>query len=236
MRSMLGLQSKRGAHGLKTTGVRFDDIPADDGAVSMFFAPSLASASPLFPLPGRRARVYLAANPAFDDKAYAGAAAAAPLLARLREIGVLGSWLGNARVAGPLATFDGTPTSAEGPWPEGVTLIGDAAGSLDPAFGSGLSLALLDARTFTDKLARGGDFGAASRAYAEERAAYYAKLLRVESWVGRVLYGVGAEDGVPHPELLPRLTELEVDLVGGGPHCRIDDAIERQLFGPPRAN
>jgi 2-polyprenyl-6-methoxyphenol hydroxylase-like FAD-dependent oxidoreductase len=231
MRSMLGLTTKRGAHGLKTTGVLLDHVDPGDDAVSMFFAPTLASASPLFPLPGRRARVYLAANPAFDDKSYSGATAAAPLFARLSEVGVLDAWLREARVAGPLATFDGTPTWAEGTWPQGVTLVGDVAGSLDPAFGSGLSLALLDARTFTEKLAAGGAFDAASRAYAQERVAYYAKLLRLESWVSRVLYGVGADDGVPHPELLPRLTELEVDLIGGGPHCRIDDAIERQLFG-----
>ncbi|MET0595151.1 MAG: FAD-dependent monooxygenase [Polyangiaceae bacterium] len=231
VRSMIGLATRQGKPGLKTTGVLLDGLDNGEDAVSMFFAPMLGCASPVFPLRDRRARVYLAANPARDEKSYSGAAAAEALFARFREIGMPDAWLRDAKVAGPLATFDGTSTWADGTWPEGITLVGDAAGSLDPAFGSGLSLALLDVRTFAEKLGAPGGIAAASRAYERERSDYYGKLLRLESWIGRILYGVGASDGAPRPEMLARLLELGIDLVGGGPHCRIDDDTERQLFG-----
>jgi menaquinone-9 beta-reductase len=231
--SMLGLTTVRGESGSKTTGVLLDEVDIADDAVSMFFPPTFGMAVPVFPLPHRRARIYFAAHPRLDSPSFSGPSSLPGFVDQCRRMGVLHPWLEHAKLAGPLATFDGTPIFLRGAWPAGVALVGDAAGSLDPAFGAGLSLALLDARTLTERLTTTDDVSQASRWYEAERAVYYARLLRLESCVGRVLYGLGTADGAPRPALLPRLRELGLDLVGGGPFCPIDEDAERALFGDP---
>jgi len=231
LRSMLGLEVKRGSGGMKTTGVLLEGVDVADDAVAMFLPPTFGMASLLFPLPARRARLYFAANPRYCDKAFSGVEAGPELFERCRQMGVPSALLGDARIAGPLATFDGTPTWVEGAWPSGIALVGDAAGTLDPAFGAGLSLALLDARTLSEEIAAHGDLPQAAENYRIRRADHYRKLLLLESCVGRVLYG-GFADGEkgPLPFLLPKMRELGLDLLGGGPHGGLDDDTERLLF------
>ena len=237
LRSQLGLAVARAEGGSKTTGVLLENIDITDDAVGLFFPPSFGMASPVFPLPDRRARLYFVANPRILDVSFSGTEGGPEMLARCEQVGVPRAWLQDARIAGPLATFDGTPTWAVGPWPNGVALVGDAAGSLDPALGAGLSLALFDARRLTDRLAAANaDLTVASRDYERERAAYYPKLLRLENWASRVLYGDPGGDGPPNPALLPKLRELGLDVVGGGPFCPIDDDAEQALFGARTAS
>jgi 2-polyprenyl-6-methoxyphenol hydroxylase-like FAD-dependent oxidoreductase len=47
-------------------------------------------------------------------------------------------------------------------------LLGDVAGPLDPAFGAGLSLALLDARSLIEQLTGDIDFAEGARRYERE--------------------------------------------------------------------
>jgi menaquinone-9 beta-reductase len=234
-RSKLGLSTACGEPGLEVSGLVLHDVDIPDDAVAMFVAPSLGSAAPLFPLPSRRARVYLVSNPRCEHASFVGSQAVGGFLDRCHQFGVPRDWLRNAHARGPLATFDGTPTWAEGSWPRGVALVGDVAGSLDPAFGAGLSLALLDVRTLVEQLGGDVDFCEAARRYEAERTLYYEKLLRLESWVGRILYGVSSPDNAPLLPLLPRLRELGLDIIGAGPYCSIDDDTERLLFAGVRA-
>jgi 2-polyprenyl-6-methoxyphenol hydroxylase-like FAD-dependent oxidoreductase len=234
-RTKLGLSTERGQYGLRVSGLVLHDVDIPDDAVAMYFAPSFAAAAPVYPLPGRRARVYLASNPRRAPTSMTASQSVVAFLDRCEQFGMPRQWLGGAHAGGPLATFDGTPTWAVGPWPRGVVLVGDVAGSLDPAFGAGLSLALLDIRTLIDQLDRDVDFSEAARRYERERSRYYGKLLRLESWGGRILYGMGTSDDAPLLALMPRLRELGVDIVGAGPYCRIEDDTERLLFGEMRA-
>ena len=235
-RSKLGLRTASGAHGLSVSGLVLHDVDFPDDAVSLWFAPSFGAAVPVYPLPHNRARVYLVWNPRRDDTSFAGSDAIGPFVARCHQWGVPPECLRTARAKGPLATFDGTPTWAVGPWPQGVALLGDAAGSLDPAFGAGLSLALLDARTLIEQLGGDVDLTERARRYERERAIYYEKLLRLESLGGRILYGVSSPGDAPHLALLPRLRELGLDIVGAGPYCDIDDHTEQSLFGAADGN
>jgi menaquinone-9 beta-reductase len=72
-----------------------------------------------------------------------------------------------ARVAGPLATFDGAASWVAHPYHHGVALVGDAAGAGDPSWGQGLSLTLRDVRVLRDALLESDDWDAAGHAYAE---------------------------------------------------------------------
>jgi 2-polyprenyl-6-methoxyphenol hydroxylase-like FAD-dependent oxidoreductase len=230
-RSKLGLSTASGEHGLSVSGLVLHDVHIPDDAVALYFAPSFGGAVPVFPLSDGRARVYIVSNPRRDKTSFAGGEAVDPFLDRCHQWGVPRAWLQGARAAGPLATFDGTPTCAVGSWPQGVALLGDVAGSLDPAFGAGLSLALLDARTLIEQLTGDIDFAEGARRYERERALYYGKLLRLESWGARICYGVATPDDAPLLGMLPRLQELGIDIVGAGPFCSIDEETERLLFG-----
>lgn len=229
-REVLGLTTVRGEAGLSVAGLQLEGVDAREDAVAMFLAPALGILAPWFPLPRGRARLYLAFHPSRVGRTFAGAGAIAAFLDTAREVGVPAAWLEGATASGPLGTFDGTPVASRGVPPPGIALVGDAAGSLDPAFGAGLSLALLDARTLTDAVLGGATADEACRAHRAERAGYYARLVRLESILRRVLYG-STSGAPPRLDLLPSVRELRLDTVGGGPWCRVDDDAERALFG-----
>ena len=230
LRARLGIATERGEEGMQISGVLLDDVAGPTDAVSMCFAPSFGIVAPFFPLPGRRARIYLAAHPSLGERAYAGAEQVGDFLARCHDLGLAREWTANARAAGPLGTFDGTPTWAATPARGAVVLIGDAAGSLDPAFGAGLALALLDARTLAELCEEHDDPARIVAQFVERRTEYHRALLRLERWMGRILYRTGSAADALRARALPRLPELGVDLVGAGPASRVDDATERALF------
>ncbi len=231
-RSKLGLSTAHGEYGMRVSGLLLHEVDIPEDAVAMFSAPAFAAAAPVFPLPGRRARVYVVENPRREPTSFAGSQTADAFLDRCRQFGVPQAWLGGAQTGGPLASFDGTPSWAVGSWPPGVALLGDVAGSLDPAFGAGLSLALLDVRSLIEQL--DADFSEAAQRYERLRSQYYGNLLRLETWGGRILYGLSSPDDAPLLGSLPRMRELGVDIVGAGPYCRIDDDTEQLLFGERR--
>ncbi len=90
-------------------------------------------------------------------------------------------------------------------------LLGDAAHAMSPHLGQGVNLALIDAYTFADCLARGGDFRTACRAYTVARAAqlrYYGWLtyaltpfFQSRGW----LLGLGRDLALPVMTRLPIL-------------------------------
>ena len=81
-----------------------------------------------------------------------------------------GSVIANGRQDGPCGTFPLNSAFVDTPVRDGLVLIGDAAGWVDPLIGQGLAMAMRDARTVADVLLDGADwtlndFGA----YVEER-------------------------------------------------------------------
>ena len=57
-----------------------------------------------------------------------------------------------AKAIGPLAAFDAGESWVDHPYRDGVALLGDAAGTSDPAFGQGMATTLRDARVLRDAL------------------------------------------------------------------------------------
>jgi len=89
------------------------------------------------------------------------------------RIGAQEGWYAGARVSGPLASFSCADSWVEHPYRSGVALLGDAAGSNDPVWGQGMSLALRDARVLRDRLLDSNDWDTAGHEYAGERDRYY---------------------------------------------------------------
>ena len=202
-------------------------------AMELFWPPQLGTLALLVPLAAARTRLYFVQPVAAESQRYSGAASVAALLARCGELGVPGEWLASASALGPLATFQ-MPLQRIDPetLPRGVVAIGDAAGTVDPAFGCGLSMALRDARTLSERLAGGSSPQLAAAEFARERSGYHAALLRLEAWLYRVLFGIGSDPQPLRAAALERLPALNVDLVGLGPDAPSDPATEAALFAP----
>jgi 2-polyprenyl-6-methoxyphenol hydroxylase-like FAD-dependent oxidoreductase len=183
-----------------------------------------------------QARAEAHAEPPSDrslqPRGYTGAAQLPALIRRCIQAGVPEPWLAQARAIGPLATFETICWSlGDAELPPGVALIGDAAGNVDPVFGCGQSLALRDVRNLIDQAREcHGDWQLAAAKYIRERRRYHAALLRVESWLSRMLFTPSPEGDAMRAATLPRREQLGVDLIGAGPDSACDDATEAQLF------
>jgi 2-polyprenyl-6-methoxyphenol hydroxylase-like FAD-dependent oxidoreductase len=149
----------------------------------------------------------------------------------LRNAGVPGEWLANARPEGPLATFDGTHRWVEHPYKDGVVLVGDAAGASDPSWGSGLSRTLRDVRLLRDVLVSVTDWPRAADEYAGQHDEFWEPLRDVERLSAKALMSVGP-DGASRRgralEILDGVPELEIWTYGPEAHC--DDAVRAELI------
>jgi 2-polyprenyl-6-methoxyphenol hydroxylase-like FAD-dependent oxidoreductase len=149
----------------------------------------------------------------------------------LRDAGVPSEWLADARPEGPLATFDGTHRWSERPHKNGVVLIGDAAGTSDPSWGSGLSRTLRDVRLLRDALVSGVNWARAADQYASQHDEFWERLRDVERLSAKALMSVGPDGAARRGralEILDRVPELEVWTYG--PEARCDDAVRTDLL------
>ena len=149
----------------------------------------------------------------------------------LRDAGVPGEWLADARPEGPLATFDGAHRWVEQPHKDGVVLVGDAAGASDPAWGSGLSRTLRDVRLLRDALTADEDWPLAADEYAGQHDEFWERLRDAERLSAAALMSVGP-DGASRRgralEIFDRIPELETWTYGPEAHC--DDAVRAELL------
>ena len=149
----------------------------------------------------------------------------------VRDAGMPGEWLANARPEGPLATFDGAHRWVERPYRDGVVLVGDAAGASDPAWGSGLSRTLRDVRLLRDALTADKDWPLAADEYAGQHDEFWERLHDAERLSAAALMSVGP-DGASRREraleIFDRVPELEIWTYGPEAHC--DDAVRAELL------
>ena len=86
------------------------------------------------------------------------------------------------RQEGPIGFFSNADTWATQIAGQGVVLIGDAAGSVDPTVGLGTAQLFRDVRELSDLLLRDDDWPAAIEEYAERRTRYFAVLRQYDLW------------------------------------------------------
>jgi 2-polyprenyl-6-methoxyphenol hydroxylase-like FAD-dependent oxidoreductase len=113
----------------------------------------------------------------------------------------------------------------------GVVLVGDAAGSTDPSWGSGLARTLRDVRLLRDALTTERDWPRAADEYAEQHDDFWERLRDVERLSAAALMAVGP-DGASRRErafgILETVPELEIWTYGPEAHC--DDAVRAALL------
>lgn len=144
------------------------------------------------------------------------------------------AWADGAEQAGPLAEFEGAHSWVNHPYHAGIVLVGDAAGTSDPSYGTGLSLTLRDVRVLRDQLLATDDWDVAARAYAAERERYYGALRRIETWFTDLFYEVGPVAEARRDHAMARLQaepERGLDLLAWGPDLPSDEHARRRFFG-----
>jgi 2-polyprenyl-6-methoxyphenol hydroxylase-like FAD-dependent oxidoreductase len=150
-----------------------------------------------------------------------------------RATGAPPTWFDGMTVAPPLADFEGANHWVEHPYKDGVVLVGDAAATLDPSFGSGLSKVLLDIERLLEALRSTDDRDNALDAYAASHDKHYGIVRDIESWMMTLLWSRGAQADERRRRVMPRFSVgdpalPDLQLGPDGPH---DDHARKLLLG-----
>ncbi|MCG8672784.1 MAG: FAD-dependent monooxygenase, partial [Pseudomonadales bacterium] len=215
-------------------GVLMDDVKAPEDTMYSRFAPDEGLMSWIFPQGNGRVRTYIGYHADTDFERLNGERDIGRFIETAEKLGVPSECFANAKVAGPLATFDATDNWVEHPYRDGIALIGDAASTSDPTWGQGMSLALRDVRVLYDKLSADEDWNAAGHAYAEEHDRGYTAIRTVDSWYTDILLDIGPEAEARRARALPKLAEDRTripDTPLEGPHLEPSEEMRKRFFG-----
>jgi 2-polyprenyl-6-methoxyphenol hydroxylase-like FAD-dependent oxidoreductase len=217
---------------LRVAGILLEEVPAPEDATHIGVGST--GATLIAPLGGGRARAYFM-HPANDGlPQLSGERQVDEFLACCRATGVPSEWLDHARVAGPLAEFNGADHWVNEPAIDGVVLIGDAAAAPDPCWGTGLSLTLLDVLHLRDALCSVSDWQAAIRQYSQEHDRYYGLLHQVTRCWAELIWTPGQAAEERRNRVLPWLftkPQGVPDVIGLGPESPVDEKARRTFFG-----
>lgn len=234
-RTELGFQVQRGSIPLLLSGVWLSELPAEAERSVAYVSNNVSTGAvaALFPQRGGRARAYFGFHPQkclrlqgdgdfvrFREMFTATAGKAIPL--------------GDAKPAGPLASFECVDVWVEHPYSEGVALTGDAASSNDPSWGQGLSLAFRDARVLSDELLAATDWDAAADRYAQRHDADYGAVRKVSGWFHDVFQRLGPEADLRRTQALPLIAQdpsRVPDVLFSGPEFPLDGTSRARFFG-----
>jgi 2-polyprenyl-6-methoxyphenol hydroxylase-like FAD-dependent oxidoreductase len=145
--------------------------------------------------------------------------------------------LAGAKQAGPLGFFPNNDVWATRITGDGVVLIGDAAGAVDPSWGIGTSLVFRDVRELRDLLLGERDWSAATAEFAQRRWRYYEAIRAYDRWMNQIFAEEGPEAD-RRREVHARAREHDPTLGGfalievEGPDGLVpDEAARRHFFG-----
>lgn len=226
----LGLERHVAPAALTVAGMLLTELAFDESTVRWVLAPNFQGGCIYIPLGNRRVRAYVA-HPTSHRLGLAGNGRRQAFLDVLRGHDPEPEYLDTARADGQLASYDASARWVSPLYREGVVFLDDAAGSVDPSFGSGLALTARDARVLFEELMHNRDWHAAAQNYARRRERYYRSQLRIESWLRTILFTLGPRGDSIRKEALPRM-DASPDIIGVGPDAPSDDSAREALFGP----
>lgn len=235
MRKRAGLEAKRDPERRMFAGVLLDGIAAPEDTMIGCFVPDQGLMSWVFPQGNGRARCYVGYASASDTKRFTGERDIGRFIDTAVTTGMPAEYYADAKVAGPLATFDATDEWVEHPFVDGLALVGDAAAMSDPTWGQGMSNTLRDVRVLTDALAADDDWNAAGHAYADEHDRGHRACHTADTWYTDLLLDVGPAADARRAKAVPLvLAEPDriVDTPLAGPDLVVpDEAARVRMFG-----
>jgi len=232
MRIWGGFEVQRDPKFLTIAGsiVENTDVPEDGAYLCM--GPGFASF--WAPLGQRKSRTYFVYPTAAGKRRLTGKDKLDDFLQALQSVGTPASWTDGARAIGPLAEFDGADRWVDSPAKNGVVLIGDAAASSDPSWGSGLSLTLADVEHLANQLKGNADWNAAISDYARQHDEYYGALHRIHSWMRELFWTPGPEADERRHRVFSRMYQDPTgfpDSIGLGPFGPSDERARQLTLG-----
>jgi len=232
MRIWVGFEVNRDPKFLTIAGsiVENTDVPEDGAYLCM--GPGFASF--WAPLGQRKSRTYFVYPTAAGKRRLSGKDKLDEFLQALQSVGTPASWTDGARAIGPLAEFDGADRWVDSPAKNGVVLIGDAAASSDPSWGSGLSLTLADVEHLANQLKGNTDWNAAISDYARQHDEYYGALHRIHSWMRELFWTPGPEADERRHRVFSRMYQDPTgfpDSIGLGPFGPSDERARQLTLG-----
>jgi 2-polyprenyl-6-methoxyphenol hydroxylase-like FAD-dependent oxidoreductase len=235
LRTKLSFQTRRGSIPLFLSGVWVNNLPGEMDPAVAYIANDLGSGavSALFPQTADTGRAYFGFHPQncarlqgnadfprFREEFNRAAGGAIPL--------------GNARPAGPLASFECVDVWVDHPYRDGVALVGDAAASNDPSWGQGLALALRDARVLSDELRANQDWAVAGNRYAASHDQHYGIIRTVSGWFYDMFQRLGPEADARRARALPLIAQDPMrppDMLYSGPDLPVAANARARFFG-----
>jgi 2-polyprenyl-6-methoxyphenol hydroxylase-like FAD-dependent oxidoreductase len=115
-----------------------------------------------------------------------------------------------------------------------VVLIGDAAASSDPSWGSGLSLTLTDVEHLSNQLKSNSDWNVAISDYARQHDEYYGALHRIHKWMTELFWTPGPEADARRQRVFSRMNQDPTgfpDSIGLGPFGPSDERARQLTLG-----
>ncbi len=232
MRVWGGFEVQRNQDLLTIAGMRIEGTGVPEGGA--FFCMGPGCATFWAPQGNKRARTYFVYPGVAGKRGLSGKQKVTEFLQAAQSVGTPESWLAGVESIGPLAEFDGADKWVEFPAKHGVVLMGDAAASTDPSWGSGLSLTMLDVEALSNALKSTDDWNAAIADYAKAHDEYYGALHRILSWMTELIWTPGPEADARRARVLPRMMSEPAgfpDNVGLGPFGPSDEQARRLTLG-----
>jgi len=231
-RAWAGFEVHRNPDLLTIAGLLIEGTSVPEEGAYFLMGPGFASF--WAPLGNKRSRTYFVYPGIAGKRGLSGRNKIGEFLQSVDAVGVPKEWLSGVESAGPLAEFDGADRWVESPAKNGVALIGDAAASSDPSWGSGLSLTMLDVEHLSNALKSTTDWNAALAQYAQQHDEYYGALHRILSWMTELFWTPGPEGHARRAKVLPRMMSDPTgfpDNVGSGPFGPSDERARRLMLG-----
>ena len=232
MRGWANFSVQRNPEWLMIAGLLIQGTDVPEDAIHFFVGDGIAT---LFaPLGNKRARVYFVYPGINGRKGLSGKEKVHEFFQLSQAAGAPTSWFTNAEPIGPLAEFSGADHWVDSPAKNGVALIGDAAASSDPSWGSGLALTLVDVEHLAKALFSTDDWNASLERYAKEHDQYYGALHRILGWMTELFWSFGAQADDRRAKVFSRMKEDPrgfPDSIGLGPFGPSDDRAKRLILG-----
>lgn len=235
LRAELGFKVERGSIPLLLSGVWLSGLSTEVDHSVAYIANDLATGAvaALFPQPGDRARAYFGFHPQACERLQGNGH-----FARFQQMFTATARkaipFGDAKPAGPLASFECADVWVEHPYRDGVAMAGDAAASNDPSWGQGLALAFRDARVLSDELLAGADWDAAAHRYAQRHDADYGAVRKVSGWFYDVFQRLSPEADARRARALPLIAQDPTrvpDVLFSGPEFQLNASSRARFFG-----
>lgn len=219
---------------LRVSSTIYANMPCPADSIHVANDPATGRVVLVYPVGDTAARTYLIHRAAEPGPTFSGASGAAPFLDACRSLIGSTGWLDDVRQDSILGSFNAASTWVEFPYRDGIALIGDAAGSSDPAYGSGLAMTLRDVRHLSECLTAESDWALAASQYAQKHDRDFGALKRNIDWRIQMTYATGPEADADRARAQKAWQEdpsRVPDFHGLGPDAPSDETARRRYFG-----